>query len=936
MDLRGWESVACSLGPLEGNSQEGAEHSDQLAVEGETTVVQQQPANYGGWQALAFHVPVASGEEVTVVGADSSNELGGTDPPIGGKRKRGRPPKRLVAVSDERGEPSCVVQPCEGHMPHVTMQLGLVGHSTEQASTALVRQLAEHAVAKVPSLHSLERNRFHGHCAAPVTSAALIFAALHASEHPEEIDDDYMKLASHYLHNPAAFHCASVVSRSSYLDISDKVFETKLCRLAAAHLCYNRVCRLWLEERVCQMLSKPQLLGYCEFMAFDETPLMVGMKETMPDVVVDHDSDLQANGVQDARAIQKMSSMLRSQAVIGKLLQCHQGFGMVLDIGSTLGFVKVIGMHACPLQVLERNSSDVLSVALGKQSNSSQWSDEFQFKVFATAKDKGSSNLKAEKQFLDKMSVPWSHLPLFCEVHVTANIFGSVYDGFFNTAVTGLINTGLSLRLAGALACFRRCLREVIQESLEFKRGKPSDDAQEYKRLVMNAFVSPKSKNVSQLLLLSMLPNGDWRSTKVEHYVAHDVQVEEYAQIAANIEYGLIQALVCKRPQIFCRHRWGGCEVALEEMGLLESVHQLLSRSYKRFVVKCNTAKASKQLFTADTHGDANTNIDIDQEMPSTYMPISNQEGLESESFAGTSAASLGANRDTGGNTTDEASNFAAQNDAQRRKAMAWLQTSPVDTMLIMRLTMMPLLSLLHRQFQVCGQDWERQQQVAAIQKLQAGSVEGSLARDYMITLACEGVLEKEFAENLSKVAKESQNWLVIKDHNINAEVNHLIFKMLSRAGCLVETKLCQPHRLFPYKTFKLLKDPGYVSELKKSTSCMFDPFTTDLIKVCPGFEGQRCLQLLHLAANLGWTSIARLESLHSSVRRQAVLRSAQTHAFQAPFLSAEFLMQKLRRAGVDIKHGQKRRADAQPARRKVTFVHLLPLNCSVLVLAKD
>eukprot|EP00971_Amphidinium_carterae_P143266 2838343-Amphidinium_carterae.1 len=573
-------------------------------------------------------------------------------------------------------------------------------------------------------------------------------------------------------------------------------------------------------------------------------------------------------------------------------------------------------MQACHLQSLERTTSEAIGSALRKQSSSSSWSDQFQFRALVTARDKASSNLKAEKLLLADMAVPWAHLPLHCEVHDTAHIFGAVYDGLCASHVTGLINVGLSLRVAGSLAAFRCCLREVILESLEFKRGQPSDEAKRFKRIVLDAFATPKSKNVQQMLLLSLLPNGDWRSPTVEHYLDYDATDEDKPKVAAKLEAGLVQALLRKKPQTWARHRWGGCDVALEELGLLEGVHQLLSRTYKRFVHHLQAGKSCKQqgfgnVMSHDTleqglgihtsaHEGMHSTIEADAEVTSDHCFASSNN-----------VPSTSADMETG-------SQFAAENASQRRKALEWLSGSSclLETLLMMRLTMVPLVALLHRQFQVCSQEWERHQQAQAVMNLQNGQVQGCLVRDYMVSLAAESSLEMEFHELLADCFRDKDKWHAIDFHRTSA-MNTLAFRCLSREGCMVESRIGHPHKQCPYKTFRMLKHPEFRAVLKESSPCMLDDFTSELVKVCPDFEGARCLQILHMNACLCWTSIATLESLHSTVRRQAVLRSTQTHALQVPFLSAEFYLQKLRIAGGLRQHESKKMSSNQSSVKK-------------------
>ena len=811
------------------------------------------------------------------------------------RRKRGRPKKSALPVVSLDAAVSGSLQPSESAPP-----LAAAPPSQQLAAPcqdiALLQLVQNDASKQVPVLPSYLRRWHNGHNLAAATSSALVHCGLQASKDNSNLDVDYQKLHKFYLASGPDFHCASLVVRAGQLSVSANVLEPKLCRLAAAQLCFARLSRSLLERAVCQQAPAIGLVGYCEFHAYDETPLRAGVKDQLADKGLGASSS-QATSQStppDLLVFERLASAPRQQAVICKILQTQQKYGMVLNAGPEHGFITIVGDQACPLQSLQRNTAETLAVALKRASNSSPWSEHFRFKTLATASDKGSSNAKAEKILLHDMPKAWSHLPMFCEVHDTANVFAAVYDGFVSEHVTGLINAGLSLRQSGALTEFRQALRQEIAETLVIKKGEPPRAAQEYRQSVMENLVSPRSKSLAQMMLLHSLPNGDWRVTdSVEHYVQHDVSAAEYPKIAATFETGLLQALLARKPTIYCRHRWTGCEVALEELSILEAIHGLLSRSYRRFATKRSTPSI------AGTDGlTARVEVPSWEAVNTQGVPASAVDAqLFDHGETGTAGALSGQAEAGAVGSSSGASFFAVQNALQVKKALKWLQQEPLPHLLVMRLSMTPLLTLLHRQFQVCSQHWELQQQLAALKVLRDGGDANMLGREYMITLASEGQLEGEFMVKLEEVFTKSEPWACVPEDRRDVNLNHLVFKMLSRMGCQVESRLAHPHRQFPFRLFKLLLDPDAHTLLSGCKPCCMDTFSLELKEAFPNFEGAACWHVLHMHAGLAWTNIAKLESLHSSVRRHAVLRSTHTHALQVPTLSAEFVLQQLRRA---------------------------------------
>eukprot|EP00971_Amphidinium_carterae_P209432 4154427-Amphidinium_carterae.1 len=66
--------------------------------------------------------------------------------------------------------------------------------------------------------------------------------------------------------------------------------------------------------------------------------------------------------------------------------------------------------------------------------------------------------------------------------------------------------------------------------------------------------------------------------------------------IVCTLERGLCFALMGKRPPIWARHRWTGADLCLQELGLLECIHHLLSRTYARFLVALKDSKVGNPI----------------------------------------------------------------------------------------------------------------------------------------------------------------------------------------------------------------------------------------------------------------------------------------------------------------------------------------------------
>ena len=83
------------------------------------------------------------------------------------------------------------------------------------------------------------------------------------------------------------------------------------------------------------------------------------------------------------------------------------------------------------------------------------------------------------------------------------------------------------------------------------------------------------------------------------------------------------------------------------------------------------------------------------------------------------------------------------------------------------------------------------------------------------------------------------------------------------------------------------------------------------------GWVDQATVETLELHAQLASTSIGVIESRHSSVRRQLMSKSVHTHSLQITDLSAQWIMQNIRRgrAAVESQSGLEAGTDPKEAR---------------------
>ena len=136
-----------------------------------------------------------------------------------------------------------------------------------------------------------------------------------------------------------------------------------------------------------------------------------------------------------------------------------------------------------------------------------------------------------------------------------------------------MIACALALRQAGGLNLFRECLPAEVHSRLVILRGQTAREAVQYMRSVLKLLLAGgQVKSIVQTMLVSLLPNGDWRHHQIEHFVTADPDTLDKKQIAVTMERGLMETLVARRLATCCRHKWTGADSALSELALLERI----------------------------------------------------------------------------------------------------------------------------------------------------------------------------------------------------------------------------------------------------------------------------------------------------------------------------------------------------------------------------
>lgn len=413
---------------------------------------------------------------------------------------------------------------------------------------------------------------------------------------------------------------------------------------------------------------------------------------------------------------------------------------------------------------------------------------------------------------------------------------------------------------------------------------------------MLKLFVSSGKHVAVRRTLLALCPNGDWRSHRVQYYVPLGAggQVDR-RQVLRHLTTGVLTALCACRPEVYPRHRWTGCDLATDDVGILEACHRLLSTTFRRMA---HHATGDPQRSSLAAGGSAHLEAE----------PVALEDGgLDAApgdmlADAEASARGLAAEHDRDGGGAGEGadpSDFARINAAHKRHAAEWLRGLPLGRLILQRMLMEPLRELLGAQFKVAGAEWEQEQACKAAAAIAMGDLSTS-SRQYRLVLAAQGVAERRCQQQVAEIWRSEVLWSCVPLCDCTISFRALAFKCISRLACVVHELLEVPHRAFPTRMFLLMVQPELASAFAEEPECLLDPWSRKLREMYPSLAGAEFQSTLLLCALLCWSDISTLESKHASVRRLLVTRSVQTHRSTFDELSAHWLFMQARNRAVD------------------------------------
>eukprot|EP00971_Amphidinium_carterae_P296702 5894053-Amphidinium_carterae.1 len=835
------------------------QHYRESVLEG----AQQAESSY---EARALPAPLA-------MGSGASESLFKEIVPGEVKRKRGRPSKVVLDLLKSQGVVSTRYfgdegEGCGSGAAHD------VGSQQVPVSTVAVRPVR----LEGPYLQTIQRGRMGLNELAMAVGGCLTCAA----QANVLLDRKVETLANTYL-NREDFVVASGVAMEKFFSMTGNAIQSRLTRLACSCFVVQHHERTLMESSLSKYLPQQDLLCYIDAGAYDETPMKVLLKDG---TIMQMPGKSSSDKVPALRGTNGSVLALspKSQTMIAKILQTRSTYGYL--IRDSTGCVAITGQSFIPLQSMASTKASVLHQCLGRNSMVSLAAERFLIKCRSITVDRGASNKRAEELLLSERGASWATSIFFCCIHGLAGCHNKSFEALMNRHVKGALHLSLSLRVVSCWTTFRKALMIEIMCKLKLCVGAPPSETLGYKKKMLSLFLDDSAQSLQACVRLVGLVNGDWSDhAVVEHWWGdRHGPMPDKDLIAQRVSGAIMDALACKKPALWPRHRWHGFKSSLAWLGLMEGVHGLLSGTYSRFVNMLghgNTPILDEDdiLLPGSMSGDPHVMAFYDcQGWVSQFEPVG-QASSESVQGAGATAG-------------DTDVSYSKLNAKDRAEALEWLHAQPQGHVMLMAITLNPLEKLMSQHLKLSGHVWEKHER-AVIAKQMLGGQE--CKRVYRVEIAAHGSLEHAFMMDMKALVeneKSEQIWSIIPELNLTLEMRVLAFRLMSRIGACVEQMVASPHRQYPTKLFCLLQKPHLGRAFAREPQCLKDPWSVRLLQDFPDYEGEVFQGILRLQAILSVVDIACIESRHSSLRRHVFAKSVHTWTLKFTNLSSEWLLQ--------------------------------------------
>ena len=703
--------------------------------------------------------------------------------------------------------------------------------------------------------------------------------------HECNADEEVTKLARFYL-DPQQFHMTSGALRRSMLNLSRGGLDSKHLRLASCLSLHHRLAMVDSIHKIVQYVPPSGLLYFVDFVAYDETPMVCSVKDEFAHPLLHDLRELHAHRAPDRDLLQDLQRVLgkgRYDAVVAKILQTRGSYGMVLQVRPGQHMI-LVGDMLNNVAAMGKASAEVLAKCLLRAGSLPVAVNKFQTHCRASCSDKAGYNVRAESLIRELRGARSSSFHVHCDIHCIATAMSRTM-ALISDDIKGILRIGLSLQVGSHMSCFRQAITEVVRERVVICVGQLPSAARAYKMHMLQLFHNSLTHKSKSLVLLLEYLNGDWRNTlSIEYYKDKPKSMQDREEVIRVLTAVILEVYASTRPPLYPRHRWTGADEAVDWVASFQSIHGLFRVVYLKFLTLCGKAAPAT---AQDSAAPSLTIAEFSEHSVPEHGALA-----DVSVFAGLGSGERGASFSDAG-----APEYAEQLAQHRKLAQAWLARDPSTSLYAMRTVMQPILELLYSEFHVTSPEFELLEEAKACSAhLHDQDGVPLTPRAFKLTECAHQVNERDFFKKLHTLFVDREAWQHMPAVGKTAEWGCRVFRLLSRAGCLIQELFAHKHTLFPYCMFKLVHDQSAADEMRNQSTCKMDPWSLEMFHKYENWASGEFHLVLLLMCSLVTTNISDIEARHATMRRHLTSSSTQVRRMSFVDLGANWVFQQYRR----------------------------------------
>ena len=486
--------------------------------------------------------------------------------------------------------------------------------------------------------------------------------------------------------------------------------------------------------------------------------------------------------------------------------------------------------------------------------------------------DRYSANLRAERglQQTGYMN-DFKHCFQACSVHkVHSAVKNSSH--VLSSDISGLLNCGLATQEVGSTKTLRAILVNILTQNLIISSAPaPIGPEQTFRDEVFKVYlpiegvsVNEARTNKKRRMIIAYYLNGNILEENITHHCLRGC-CRNAAETHENIAHFLSWALIPRKLPVLSRKTWTGFGPSLSWVGLLQSHHNLFQRVMQVYFGGAATVEEEPG-DSAEPHTHAAAGAGGHDAWMANFLEDAN--GISD----GHAAPAQGAMQGDAQPAHEQAQLSSGQVDwqelrrQQRQGAKAWLATDPGPRLAVLTDSTGPLQTLLSKFLYISSQQWQKEQEMYAVQH-------GS--RSYPVL---EMAAQVDVGQAMCHLLKKFPTHLpAIPSELVDESLKIVRFQCLASGVAALHALLRQVHSGMPFQFFRLLLQ-GRVDDIHKWPACLRDSLCAALLEKFPTPDALRSPECQAICEGLMLCydcDIADIECRHAQTRDHTKTRAS-------------------------------------------------------------